>query len=347
MEKYNSIKSRFNSQIQKSNTLFEKKKEQNKLTNRFRGIIDKIANFFNKKCTKKSLPIAHYDIQENYKSDFSEELKSGVNLENEVFKHIPTIDINDINFENKKLYFHLSKKEDEESIEKGKIIDGKFYDGLLPQIGTNSKGMLGKEITPKVFFTESLKGTLMYINRTMNIIKYNVDNSNVEKIARENKEYDFAEDIYNKMKNENMESVDTENITMEIMKEYLKKRIYYKLDLNGRNISIEQYNNLPKEEQIKIDYVDYDYNEESKGAYHTINNKHTISGKGVSKEKLRKITFNGEDSALAIVEGLACKYKELYPDEEFPTVEHKNGNKDIELVGKFINKIIDREEHII
>ena len=77
--------------------------------------------------------------------------------------NIKNVEFSDIDFSNKDIILHLTSKEHEEDINK---------DGLIPQIGENSKDGLGYEKTPKVFFTKELDGSLMYVNKVLNIIAF-------------------------------------------------------------------------------------------------------------------------------------------------------------------------------
>lgn len=94
-------------------------------------------------------------------------------------------DINSIDFNDEDLTFHLTNKKFENSISSN---------GLEARIGDNSSGHLGNEKTEKVFFTKSLKGTLIYLNRTLNIIDSSVEHKRIEDFK--NGPYNYFIDIY-------------------------------------------------------------------------------------------------------------------------------------------------------
>ena len=78
---------------------------------------------------------------------------------------------------------------------------------------------------------------------------------------------------------------------------------------------------MSEEQKANIDYLLDDINEESE-TIHPISNMHTISGKGISKDKLQKITVDGKDSALDVFKLLMEKYKKLNPNKPTPTKSH-------------------------
>lgn len=238
-------------------------------------------------------------------------------------KKIPNIDINSIDFSDKDLILHLSKKSYEPSIDEN---------GLIPQIGENSKGDLGNEKTAKVFFTKSIDGTLMYLNRTACIFSDIVDQNEVENYSKG--VYSYFSDVYNKcMQNDDIKG-DKKKISFELMKEYLNKAIFFKCNINKS--TKDEYEKMSEEQKNNVDYLLDDLNEE-RGTVHAINNMHTISGKGISKDKLQKITVDGKDSALNVFKVLMEKYKKLNPDKPIPTAVHPNKSHDENLLDDFYN----------
>lgn len=239
-------------------------------------------------------------------------------------------EINTLDFKDEDLTFHLTRKEFEESIN---------INGLQAQIGDNSSGNLGNEKTKKVFFTKSLQGILIYLNRTLNIIDSSVEHKRISDFR--NGPYNYFIDIYNKNSFQNMSREDEKNVSYEIMKEYLDRSIIYKCNLNYTKK--DDYTKMSKEEQNHIDYLLDDINESQEGKIHTINNMHTISGKGISKDKMEKLTINEKDSALDITRILIEKYKELYPNKELPVLDEGEYARDYNLLKDFYSKHLSKE----
>ena len=233
-------------------------------------------------------------------------------------KKIPNIDINSIDFSDKDLILHLSKKSYEPGIDEN---------GLIPQIGENSKGNLGNEKTAKVFFTKSIDGTLMYLNRGVCIFNDIVEQNEIEDYSEG--VYSYFSDVYNKCMQNNDIKGDKKKISFELMKEYLKRAIFYKCNINKS--TKDEYEKMSEEQKDNVDYLLDDINEES-GTIHPISNMHTISGKGISKDKLQKITVDGKDSALDVFKLLMEKYKKLNPNKPTPTKSH-----DENLLDEFYN----------
>lgn len=241
-------------------------------------------------------------------------------------------DINSIDFNDEDLTFHLTNKKFENSISSN---------GLEARIGDNSSGNLENEKTEKVFFTKSLKGTLIYLNRTLNIIDSSVEHKRIEDFK--NGPYNYFIDIYNKNCKINMTREDEKKISYKMMKEYLNRSIIYKCNLNYS--TKKEYNKMDKDVQNNIDYLLDDVNESQEGKKHTINNMHTISGKGISKEKMEKLIIQGSDSALDITKALIEKYKELYPNKDLPVLDEGKYAKDYNLLEEFyIQNLLIKEE---
>lgn len=239
-------------------------------------------------------------------------------------------DINNINFSDEDLAFHLTKKEFEKGI---------GNNGLEARIGDNSSGHLGKEKTEKVFFTKSLKGTLIYLNRTLNIIDSSVEHKRIEDFK--DGPYNYFIDIYNENCKLNMTREDEKKISYKMMEEYLKRSIIYKCNLNYS--TKEEYDKMDDDAKSKIDYLLDDVNESQEGKTHTINNMHTIPGKGISKEKMEKLIVEGKDSALDITKSLIEKSKELYPSKELPVLDEGKYAKDYNLLEEFYTNYLSIE----
>lgn len=162
------------------------------------------------------------------------------------------------------------------------------------------------------------------INRGAKIIKHDVKTNN-EKGLREMGLGDKVEQL----------SIEELQITA------LNSRIYYVIDLEGT--TREKYEKMTSEEREEIDYLIDDYNEEyfkeDENGNKTIPdtnyrvtpaNMHTITGKDIGIEKIKKITNDdGKTATLFQVAMALCdKYKEFYPDKEIPIYVNGDGSKD-------------------
>lgn len=240
-------------------------------------------------------------------------------------------DITTMDLANEDLTLHMSRKEQEEGISKK---------GLVAQIGENSKGHFGREETSKVFFTKSIKGTLLYINRMLNMIDSSVEGKSMDKYK---KVYGYFNNIYDANYKEGMSREEEIGITHKIIAEYLNRSVIYNCNLNYS--TQEEYNKMSPLKKAKIDYLLDDTNEERKGEMHTINNMHTIRGKGISKRKLEKLTINGSDSALDVTKYIIEQYKQLHPNEPLPCIDEGNGRKDNPMLEGFYSEYLNKEKN--
>lgn len=241
--------------------------------------------------------------------------------------NIKNVEFSDIDFSNKDIILHLTPKEHEEDINK---------DGLIPQIGENSKDGLGYEKTPKVFFTKELDGSLMYVNKVLNIISYFIKSKDytVLKKTSHKKYVDFLE----KETTPNMTEQEETNLACKFTDAFLNDRIYYMCNLKG--CTKNEYDNLSKFQKHKIDYLLDDIDEQTGVTTHPINNMHTIAGKGIPKEKLSKVTNKGNDNAKDIVMQLIRTYKEKNPKCELPSCQ-----KDVPMLDTFYNYVLEQEKN--
>ena len=182
---------------------------------------------------------------------------------------------------------------------------------------------IGNEVTPKVFFSQGFNALTM-LNKGANIIKHDVK-ANSEKGLREI----------------GLENKGTQLSLVELQMIALNSRIYYVVDLEGT--TREKYEKMTHEEKENIDYLEDDYNEEYfkedesgnktiPDPNHLVNpaNMHTITGKHVGIEKIKKIiNDNGKTATVFEVAMALCdKYKEFYPDKELPTYVNGDGSRD-------------------
>lgn len=231
-------------------------------------------------------------------------------------------DVRSLDLTNEDLTLHLSRKDKEAGIEKN---------GLVAQIGENSKGKFGREKTSKVFFTKSIKGTLMFINRILNMVDNSIEAKNMDSYA--NTQYSYFTDIYNANYEEGMSRQEETQIANKIVAAYLRQGIMYNCNL--QYCTKDEYAKMNYFKKSKIDYLIDDNNEERDGEVHPINNMHTISGKGISRNKLEKLTIDGSDSALDITRHIIEKYKELHPGEKLPFIDEGEGKRDTPLLEGF------------
>lgn len=232
------------------------------------------------------------------------------------------------NFDDTEICYHLSRKTHKKEIEDK---------GLISRLGVRSTGHMGKEKTPKVFFSKSMEGTLMFLNRTLNIFKSAIEweleikNVGLDRIRQAFKDDDleeyeqmFKEGIHRKMTEQEID-----DLALKLGKRYFERGIYYKCDLEGTTKS--EYENLPQEEKANIDYLVDDINEEN-GKTHRINNMHTIIGKGIPKEKLSLLTSNGSESALDVIMDMCNYYKKTHPNEKLPILKDSDDKHLLDII---------------
>lgn len=214
--------------------------------------------------------------------------------------------------------------------------------GLNAKKGVNSNGVFGHEKTKKVFFSQGLNETLKMINKSIRLIMFSIEHRMDENGQKAMKElgivenYKKVEDIF---KNLPKESLSIEQITPEartalysIVKGAFESRTYYTLDLNGCNSW--EYDLLNDEDKKKIDYklddYDEDKNSKDKNGVMAKYNMHTISGQGVSVDKVHRIVkkdgsfMSGFDTIMMLCQ----RYKELNPGKDFPTIIHQEGTRE-------------------
>lgn len=226
-----------------------------------------------------------------------------------------TIETSQVDFGNTDICYHLTRDVYEEEIS---------YDGIIPQIGRRSEGDLGGEKTPKVFFAKSLEGALIFLNRNGNIFRSVARDNNfamLEKGIKDDKNYEDFKRVFEENVHENMSEEELNTLAMDLAYLYFKNSIYYKCNLEQS--TVEEYKKMTPEEQKKIDYLIDDINEEKPDKKHTINNMHTISGKGIPTEKMELMTVKGEKSGMDVILEMCDAYKELHPGEHLPVLVFK------------------------
>lgn len=132
-----------------------------------------------------------------------------------------------------------------------------------------------------------------------------------------------------------------------LVEQSMKNQSTYKLDL--RNSTEKEYNDMSSEEKESIDYLSDDKDEETQKVMARYN-MHTLSGKGISKDKIHRIVGkDGKDISMYDVTMCLCqRYKELYPDIEFPSIVSSSGYKEECWIEEFYSQhIVEFNESII
>lgn len=112
-----------------------------------------------------------------------------------------------------------------------------------------------------------------------------------------------------------------------LVEQSMKNQSTYKLDL--RYSTKEEYKDMSSDEQKSIDYLSDDKDEETKKVMAKYN-MHTLSGKGISKDKIHRIVGKDDKniSMYDVTMYLCQRYKELYPNNEFPSIISSSGYKE-------------------
>lgn len=242
-------------------------------------------------------------------------------------------DIKNCELDNPESCYHLTRGIHEASIGK---------EGLGADIGIRSKDGVGNEKTSKVFFTKSLEGTLIFLNRNFNIFRSAAKHNNFAGIrgALKDDSPELYEQIFNNMVHDDMSEEELNEVAIALGKIYLERGIYYKLDLN--HCTREEFQEMSESERNGIDYFSNDINEERPNENPTINNMHTRTGRGVTPTQMTLITSEGSKSALDIAISMSEFYKKLHPEQPLPVLEYKNGTKDRPLLEMLIARLREK-----
>lgn len=199
--------------------------------------------------------------------------------------------------------------------------DGK--DGIdVKGIKAEKKENSIREVNDKVFFTQGLNGVLQMVNHSF-------------KKLYERKTGDY---VHNSENNKEIQPEIANEIFVTV-KKILEGHTYYLLGLKGCKRA--EYEELSSESKSEIDYLSDDYDEEffeeDANGNRTIpdpnhlvipSNMHTISGQGVSVDKVNRIVYNDGSAmnAFDTLMNLCQKYKELNPDMAFPIIMNDGYN---------------------
>lgn len=248
---------------------------------------------------------------------------------------VKQLDVTDCEFDNSESCYHLTRGVHENSIAKN---------GLGAQIGVRSKDGAGNEDTPKVFFTKSIEGALILINRTFNFFYTAVKDNNFTILngALGDDTPELYKKIFNNMIHDNMAEDEIDEVALELGKLYLERGICYKLHL--KHCTREEFQNMNEQEQAQIDYFSDDINEEN-GKPMTINNMHTRTGRGVKTSQMSLTTCNGKKSALDIAISMVEAYRILNPGKSVPVLKFKNGDEDRHLLEMLVDKEQERRHN--
>ena len=244
------------------------------------------------------------------------------------------LDVKKCEFDNPESCYHLTRAVHENSIAKN---------GLGADIGIRSKDGVGNEKTPKVFFAKSLEGTLIYLNRNFNAFYKAAEYNNFAYIkgALTDDLAELYEKIFKKMVHNNMSEEELNNVAIDLGELYLKRGIYYKLDL--KHCTREEFEQMSESEKDKIDYFSNDINEERPNEQPTINNMHTRTGRGVKASQMTLMTNEGRKSALDIAVSMGEFYKTLHPGQPLPVLKFKDGSQDKPLLEMLLQRIKEFE----
>lgn len=134
-------------------------------------------------------------------------------------------------------------------------------------------------------------------------------------------EYEDAKNMHNVLLENGIGNTE---FAPDILPSSLKKSFFYLVEQSTRNQS-----SYKLDLQENIDYFSGDKDEET-GRKMAKYNMHTISGKGIPKEKMHRIVGkDGRDISMFDVTMYLCqKYKELHPNSEFPSIVSSSGYKE-------------------
>lgn len=239
-------------------------------------------------------------------------------------------DVKECEFDNPESCYHLTRAVHENSIAET---------GLGDDIGIRSTDGAGHEKTSKVFFAKSLKGTLIFLNRNLNIFYQAAKQNNFANYrnAISDDSPELYEQIFNEKVHDNMSEEELTEAALALGKLYLERGIYYKLDL--KYCTREEFESMSARQQDEIDYFSDDINEERPDEHPEINNMHTRTGRGIAPEQMILMTANGSKSALDIAISMSEVYKALNPGEALPVLEYRRGGKDRPLLELLVEKV--------
>lgn len=243
------------------------------------------------------------------------------------------LDVKKCEFDSLESCYHLTRGVHEESISK---------EGLGADIGIRSKDGIGNEKTAKVFFTKSLEGTLIFLNRNFNLFRRAAKYNNITGIKRALRDDspELYERIFTDRVHDDMAEEELDDVAVALGKIYLERGIYYKLDL--KHCTKEEFQEMSESERDEIDYFSNDINEERPDEHPTINNMHTRTGRGVKPTQMSLITTHGSKSALDVVVSMSEFYKKLYPEKSLPVLEYKDGLKDKPLLKMLVTRMQEK-----
>ncbi len=237
------------------------------------------------------------------------------------------IDVKESELNNIENCYHLTNRANKKNINQ--------Y-GLRADIGIRSDML--SEKTEKVFFTKSVEGTFMFINRMLNLCYDIVRDNNFEKykaiLADDN--VDIYQQFFDEMVHDDMSEEEIEEVALNLGTLYLSRNIYYQLNLE--HCTSEEFKNMTLEEQEEIDYLQENINTENLEQADNIHNMHTRGGRSIRKNQMELMTIDGSDSALDIVLAMVERYYVLNQDKSLPVLKRQDGSNDKELLSKLANR---------
>ena len=200
-------------------------------------------------------------------------------------------DIEEIDFNNS--YFHFFLTANYDSI---------MSNGLEARIGENAKGA---ELSPKIFFSKGAKGILEICNVWIQWTMYKMIVSDVRKSLGDsrvtNQEYKIAREMMKSGNVPNYEQYMTRAV--ESLKNGFSSSSYVSLDIHdGEEFRSDDIDEIKHKERDK-EFLSIMYMKKINEGDETMEswNMHTLSGVGISKDKITPICADGKTDALSVI----------------------------------------------
>lgn len=195
------------------------------------------------------------------------------------------VQIEDIVEKSEELCFHFT---DTKNLLTEDNKSGILKSGLLPLNNGKNSRVTGRE-KPAVFFSKGFKGTLGTANRFLiNILR--------APESKYRKYYETEFPLLFKMYKEN--KTNTEWV-YSVAHEYFKNKTYLLLDIHG--VMKKEWNALSDEDKAQVDYIIDDINFEN-SKRQTIRNMHTIEGRGIPANKIKRLNGNAINTLIRMYE---------------------------------------------
>lgn len=193
-------------------------------------------------------------------------------------------------------YYHFTRKSNLKSIKEN---------GLIPKIGYNAKNI---ESTPKVFFSKGAKGILELSNVWIRWMMFKKQKSNYTDKEQSPQEYwDCLSKFYQDFIDEKIYTEDELQEVYQDFYEYMENNIYFKLDLTeGEDFKFDDIDDVKQDLVSRPELLQAMYGKltDNKDNPYMMEewNMHTISGKGVSADKISLMKVGDSYSALDMLQ---------------------------------------------